>query len=174
MNVPTRLLVLQRLQDLLRNLTLDGVPIEIEVLRGRNHLGSETVVPSLSILENPRPDFTSLAGDENVMRKDNMTLLIQGRCLPDSNASTDSAYYLEAAVEERLSDILAFKDGGRPKYPEIHMLGGLITKLEIGAPVVRPPEEKVSAWAYFFLVLRIGIAADISKPYTSVPDNPAA
>ena len=171
MNIPKRLLVLQRLCTLLETLEIDGEIVDMtgKVTRGRNIIGEEIEAPALAILEAPRPDFASYSGEEAFMRKDHMILLIQGRAIDDKLLPGDKAYYLAAAVEQRLSLIVKTKPNGNPQYPEHHMLGNLITSLEVAPPVVRPPEDKVSQWAFFFLVLRVGIAVDISAPYTSTP-----
>lgn len=168
MLVPKRLLVLKRLCTLLEELEVDGAIVDMsgKITRGRNIMGEEVQAPALSILEAPRPEFATYAGEEHFMRKESMLLMIQGRAVDDKLNPGDPAYYLEAAVEKRLSMIIAEKSGGRPLYPEHHMLGKLITSMEVAPPVVRPPEDKVSASAFFFLVLRVGIAVDISEPYT--------
>lgn len=169
---PTRLLVVQRLCTLLETLEYQGQPIDLtgKVTRGRNIVGEEVAAPALSIIEAPRPDFASFAGEEHFMRKDNMILMIQGRAVDDKLLAGDNAYWLAAAVEQRLSRITAEKSNGMgAQFPEHYMLGKLITGLEVAPPVVRPPEDKVSQWAFFFLVLRVGIAVDIRSPYTAAP-----
>lgn len=173
MLIPKRLLVLQRLTDLLQTVEFRGQVLDLtgKVTRGRNIIGDE-VEPdpaALHIIEAPRPDFALYAGEDAFMRKDNMMLMIQGRAVDDKLVPGDEAYYLAAAVEQRLARVTAIKSGGRPAYPEHYMLGDLITGLEVAPSVVRPPEDKVSKWAFFFLVLRVGIAVDIGEPYTSVP-----
>src|SRR5690606_4287447 len=101
--------------------------------------------PAISILEAPRPDIAVFAGEEGFMRKDRWTLLIQGLAEENLLNPSDSAYYLCAAVEQRLHRIQAVKRAsGAPEFPEDYMLGNLITALEIAPPVVRPPEDKVS------------------------------
>ncbi len=175
--IPTRLLVVQRLCTLLEEIQFDGTTLDLtgKVTRGRNIIGDE-VKPTvlnpvvLNVLEAPRPDFATYSGEDAFMRKDSMILMIQGRAMDDKLLPGDSAYYLAAAVEQRLSRVMAVNQrSGMPKYPEHHLLGNLITGMEVAPPVVRPPEDKVSAWAFFFLVLRVGIAVDISEPYTAAP-----
>ena len=137
-------------------------------MRGRHVIGNEqTPLPALAILEAPRPDVADYADEEAFMRHDKWTLLIQGRALDDKLNPSDTAYWLEAAVEERLSQVIATKSSGTAKYPAVYMLGGLVTSFEIAPPVVRPPDDKVSAAAYFFLPIRVGIAANVGSPYTS-------
>lgn len=169
--IPTRLLVCQRFDALLSNLTVKGAPLDLtgKIIRGRSVIGDETRPPALSILESPRPDFATYAGEDWSWRKDKLMLLIQGRAEDDKLNPGDEAYWLEAAVEEKLYRVVATKPNGNPLYPDDYMLGGLITGLEVAPPVVRPPEDKTSASAFFFLVLRVGIAVEIGKPYTEVP-----
>lgn len=171
MKIPTRLLVIQRLCDLLTSepLEVHGVMVNLtdKVLRGRSVIGDDVATPTLAILESPRADFAVYSGEEEIGRKDNLTLLVQGRIDQDMLTPGDEAYWFAAAIEERLSRVLEVKpSNGRPLYPEHYMLGNLITKLEVAPPVSRPPEDKASATAFFFLVLRVGIAVEIGKPYT--------
>lgn len=175
MNVPTRLLVMQRLCSLLEDepLEINGVMVDMKgaVARGRNIVGEEVKpLPFISIMESPRPDVATYAGEDASYRKDHLVLLIQGRIIDDKLNPGDTAYWFEAAVEERLSRIIAVKPAsGKPLYPEHHMLGNLISALEIAPPVVRPPEDKISSSAYFFLPVRVGIAVRLQNPYTPVP-----
>ncbi len=170
--IPTRLLVVQRLCTLLETLEYKGQALDLtgKVFRGRNILGDTDGAHTLAILESPRPDFALYAGVDLEARKDKLTLLIQGRAPDDKLYPGDSAYWLCAAVEERLGLIVQTSSkSGRAVYAEQYMLGNLITDLEIAPPVVRPPEDKVSSSAFFFLVIRVGIAVEIGKPYTEVP-----
>lgn len=173
--IPTRLLVLQRLQSLLETLEFRGETLDMtgKITRGRSIVGDDVqpAPAALHIIEAPRPDFASYAGEDAFMRKDSMTLMIQGRAIDDKLNPGDEAYWLAAAVEKRLSRITAIKSNGsgNPAFPEHWMLGKLITGLEVASSVVRPPEDKVSQWAFFFLVLRVGIAVDIAQPYTDGP-----
>lgn len=172
--IPTRLLVLQRLTELLEGpLTVEGVEVDMTgaVFRGRNLVGEERKAgPVLSILEAPRPDVASYAGENAFMSSDRWTLLITGMTGDDKINPGDPAYYLCAAVQQRLHRIVAVKGtSGTPLYPEHYMLGKSITGLEVAPPVVRPPDDKVSSSAFFFLPVRVGIAVNYGEPYTSVP-----
>jgi hypothetical protein len=173
-NIPTRLLILQRLQALLSTITDIGLddPVDMadKVFRGRILLGADVKpLPVISILEAPRPDAAaSHSGDWDDIRYDGWTLLIQGMIEDDILTPTDKAYYLQAAVEAKLAEITAVNEIGNPAYPDAFYLGGLITKFEIGPPVVRPPENQVSATGFFFLPVRVGVVGDPGKPYTAV------
>jgi hypothetical protein len=171
--IPTRLLIMQRLTALLETLVINGVETDLTkfVFRGKNLVGDERADgPSLSILESPRPDIASFAGEEAFARKEWWTLLITGMTKDDRVNPYDPAYYLQAAVDERLNRVIAIKSNGSgsPLYPEHHLLGGLITGLEVAPPVIRPPEERVSSTAFFFLPIRVGVAVQFGKPYTTV------
>lgn len=171
--IPTRLLVLRRLQALLEGpLLVEGEAVDLfgAVFRGRNLIGEERKpLPALSVLEAPRPDMADYAGENSFMRKDRWTLLITGMVQDDKLNPSDPAYHLCAAVEERLGRVVAIApQSGKPLYPEHYMLGNLITGLEVAPPVIRPPDDKVSATAFFFLPIRVGIAVPVGRPYTSV------
>jgi hypothetical protein len=53
---------------------------------------------------------------------------------------------------------------GVPVFPGVYRLGGLIAKLTVAQPVVRPPEEGLSDTAFFFLPLRVGLKVDLRNP----------
>lgn len=175
MKFPKRLLVVKRLCDLLETepMEVDGKTYNMKgaVWRGRNILGEEIKpLPAISVLESPRPDFAIYAGEDEA-RRDNMTLLVTGLIESrDKYNPSDAGYWFHAAVEERLSRVADVKPGsGNPKYPEHYMLGDLLSSFDVGAPVVRPPDDKTRSCAYFFLPIRVGIATLVTEPYTQVP-----
>lgn len=170
--IPIRLAILQALTAHLERITPGaGYQHDLsgKVFRGMNLIGADRRdLPALSILEAPRPDIAIFAGDWSEMRYDQWTLLIQGMAQDDKRNPSDPAYYLCADVEQQLSRITATRPAtGNPAYPQEHLLGGLITGLELAPPVVRPPEDKVSTTAFFFLPVRVGVAVDTGRPYTS-------
>lgn len=169
--VPTRLLILQRLTALIEatttELPLPAVDLTDKVFRGRSLTGQEVERPAVSILESPRPESAIWAGDWNVQRS-SWTILLQGLVEDDKENPADAAYYLAAAVEAQLSKVGAINTAtGNPRYPEHYLLGNLITSIEIAPAVVRPPEKDVSSTAFFFLPLRLGVAASPGEPYTA-------
>lgn len=172
--IPTRLLILQRLQTLLSGITDIGLgtPVDLtnSVYRGRILLGAEVKpLPVLSLLEAARPDQAAdLRGEWKDWRSEGWTILVQGMIDDDPINPTDRAYYLQAAVEKRLALITADNAFGQPADPAVFHLGGLINEIEVGPPVVRPPEDKVSATGFFFQPVRLGIAGRIGEPYTTV------
>lgn len=149
----------------------------LKVHRGRSILGAEVKpLPCLAVIESPITDpGVTYVGDDDEMRRDTLVFLVQGRIDDTKNdsadgftQSTDVAYWLEAAVESRLARIQAKDKYGVPLYPDEWCLGRLITEMKIGSPVVRPPEQTVSATAFFFLPVRVGIAKQSDQPYTTV------
>lgn len=173
--VPTRLLVLQRLCALLEPVTYEysGQTYSLEgaVFRGRQLIGEESKpLPVISILEAARPDVAVYASEEAQRMTDRWMLLITGMCSNDLLNPTEPGYHFSAAVLKQLSRVIAINQKtGNPKYPEDFHLGNLITGCEISPPVVRPPDDKASAVAFFFLPIRVGIATEFAEPYTSVP-----
>ncbi|QJI52239.1 hypothetical protein [Cronobacter phage JC01] len=133
------------------------------VYRGRAILGDSMPLPCVSILEGKATDYGEFADEEETVRKDKWLLLIQGWVKDDPANPTDPAYGLLADVELRLSDITA-KEAGAPKFPDIHLLGGLISSLTLAAPVVRPPEDALSSKAFFYLPVLVGLKSDLTKP----------
>jgi len=176
--IPFRLAILKRLVahlELLHEGTNPAYTFDLrdKVFRGRHVLGEEAAdfqdLPVVSILESPRPDLSIFTGEWDSVRKDYWTLLIQGIDKDDKLAPTDRLYHLTAQIEMHLSRLIdTHPQKGTPLYPTEHLLGGLISGLEIAAPIVRPSEKGVSARAFFYLPLRLQLAVDLSKPYASV------
>lgn len=167
---PKRLAVIMALQALLAEIsTADGDAFDMadKVYRNRILIGVDIngKPPALAIIESPRPDFAVYAGEENEARKDNWTILIQGIVADDRTSVTaDDAYYLCQDVERRLHRIQATKPGsGSGLFPAAYMLGDMITSIEIAPPVIRPPEALVSSNAFFYIAIRVGIAARIGE-----------
>jgi hypothetical protein len=167
---PKRLRIIIALQELLSQISIaDGDAFDMvgKVYRNRILIGADinTKPPALAIIEAPRPDFAVFAGEENEARKDNWTLLIQGIVADDRTATTaDDAYFLCQDVERRLHRMQATKPGsGSPAFPDVYMLDDMITSIEIAPPVIRPPEAVVSSNAFFYLPIRVGIAARIGE-----------
>jgi hypothetical protein len=174
--VPIRLLILQRLQNLIASIVpITGVhafTLAGKVRRGVMLIGADAIedAPLVSIVEAPQTDINAVfTRDDAIGRTDMWNLFVQGVVQDDPLHPTDSAYALCAAVESQLSLVLGAVDSaGRDLYPEHHMLGGLIDRFEIMAPVVRPPETGVSSVAFFYLPLRVGVSMPVGQPYTTV------
>lgn len=172
MSTPIRLAILIALTEHLKTITpANGYTNDLSeaVFRGRNLLGADLRErPMVTILEAPRPDIAVYTGEWGDQRLDHWTLLVQGVADDDKKNPSDPAYYLCAEVEQHLTRIIDVRpETGSPRYPDIHLLGGLITDLQIAPPVVRPPEDRVSTSAFFFLPLRLGVAVGTGQPYTA-------
>jgi hypothetical protein len=120
-------------------------------------------MPILSVLEAKATDYGNFADEEQMVRQDDWVLLVQGWAKDDPRNPTDPAYLLLADVERRLSMIVD-NEKGVPVFPGVYRLGGLIAKLTVAQPVVRPPEEGLSDTAFFFLPLRVGLKVDLRNP----------
>ena len=155
-----RLNVLIALTQVLETVTVaNGFSFDLAdlVFRGRNFFGENDPETMLSILEAPRPDVGLTAGENKGFRLEGWNLLLQGWCPDDQENPTDPAHEMMFDVEQCLNRIKAVDKKGDPVYPEHHMLGGLITSIDFGPGVVRPPTEGVSSKAFFYLPVRIGL-----------------
>lgn len=165
-----RLAVLKRLTAHLQGITPENgyeYDLSAAVFRGKSVFGADMPLPCLSVLEHPKPDTGIFAGQGKRAFTEEWVLMLQGWVEDDEENPTDPAYGLEAAVRKRLYDIMAQTNGGQPKYPDVYMLGKLISDIAIGPPVVRPPDNQVSSKAFFFLPLRVSLQTDVSQPYVT-------
>lgn len=175
---PARLAVLQALTAHLERLNPATDPayrfdLRDKVFRGRHVLGDDAtefeMLPVVSILESPRPDMSVYTAEWGSVRHDHWTLLVQGIMSNSVKHATDDTYWVAAEVETHLARLVAVRqETGSPLYPHEHLLGGLISGLEIAAPIIRPSEKGVSAKAFFYLPLRLQLAVDLRKPYACV------
>lgn len=173
-DIPFRLAVLKKLCELIE--TTDGPdhtgrPFDLtrKVFRGRVEFGTETALPAISVLESPNPDLGIFAGNKEVMAE-KWVLLIQGWALDDKANPSDPAYYLAAAVTQKLALTSLMKSDGsaRPVNKQFYQLGDLAVDVEIGPSVVRPFDSKTSSRAFFYLPIRVGLARSVSEPYLAV------
>ena len=170
----TKLTVLKRLTALLEGMsptavadvtpeappTMAGV-----VFRGRAVFGDSDPKWMLSILESPRP-FTGQFADDGQVRRDLWPIFIQGWCPDDKSHPSDPIYSLLDDVERRLDCVTrTSRDTGMPKFADHYLLGEsldgdgyLITSLEVGPGVVRPPTDGLSSKSFFYLPLQVGLA----------------
>lgn len=157
-----RLTVLKKLTDHLKGITpANGYPgynLSSSVFRGRTLFGENDPVPLVSILEAPRPDQGKFAGEDNYQRKEDWSLVIQGWAHDDIANPTDPAYNLMDVVEMHLHRITAVdSSSGFEVYPNEYMLGRTISSLDVLPGIVRPPSAEVSAKAFFYLPVRVGL-----------------
>lgn len=160
-----RLAVLKALTAHLVGVSVAGgynYDLEGRVFRGRGRFGDSDPETMVSILENPRPDFGTTAGD-GTTRAEKWPLLIQGWCPDDRDNPSDPVYGLLDDVERRLAMVIAeSQKTGQPIYPDVYLLGRTITGLEITPGVVRPPTDGVSSRAFFYLPVRVGLAVSLA------------
>lgn len=132
------------------------------VFRGRGRFGDGDPETMVSILENPRPDYGSRAGDGST-RSELWPLLIQAWCPDDPANPSDPVYGLLDDIERHLAKVIAESPAtGAPLYPDVYLLGGKISSLELTPGVVRPPTDGVSSRAFLYLPVRVGLAVDLA------------
>lgn len=139
--------------------------LQDRIFRGRAVLGADVPVPALALLEAPQPPGLSAVGYDRTVRKSNWDLLLQGFVQDDKANPTDPAHVLMAKVEARLARIVAVDSQGEPLYGSEYLLGGLINNLQIGFGVARPPDQQVSAHAFFYIPLTLDVTSDVANPY---------
>ncbi len=159
---PTRLLVMQRLTEVLEEIELVGPypgSLDGAVFRGRGYFGESDPIPMVSILE--AIDGTTKIPEpvDSPKRKATWPLLVQGFVEDDFNNPLDPAYYLLAAVEKRL-----VQERTRSKGMDILGLGNTVTSLSISPGVARPADE-VSGKAYFWIRVDLTMVENVENPY---------
>lgn len=167
---PTRLLVLMALTDSLEQVSgnADGYEYDLRpttevpkrVYRGRVLFGDDDPIPMVSILESPVPIEGQESDADKVVKKGDWELILQGWCEDDDKTvnPTDAAQYLLADVKRRLAI-----EKERDRDFNILGMGDVVTALDIGVGVVRPPDE-VSAKAYFWLNIKLNIIENLLCP----------
>lgn len=160
-----RLTVLKKLSAHLRKITpANGYEFDLSanVFRGRASYGEGDPVPLISILESPRSDMGSFAGEDESERSEKWSLLIQGWAHDDVDNPTDPAYALMDAVERQLFRLVKISNlTGDAVYPDEYMLERSIGGISILPGVVRPPMEQVSSKAFFYLPVRVTLVRNV-------------
>lgn len=139
------------------------------VTRGRMFYTADDPLPNLSILDNVNPDrFPSIAGKQDGEAGEAKTrwiVLVQGWVEDDKRNPTDPAEQLMADVKKALSKLDHDPNPmSNDPMSEHHLLGGLITGLEIEPGVVRPPDEN-SSQAYFWLRVILHFVENVRDPF---------
>lgn len=137
-----------------------GRPAE-RVFRGRDIFGYSDPLPMVSIQEHPEALLQSNAPGGGVGSTGEYDILVQGFVQDDPLNPTDPAHWLAAHVVQALAE--AKKD--RRNILGFGNRGPCVTKMEIGAPVVRPADDETSAVAFFFLKLRLTLVEDLENPF---------
>ena len=165
---PLRLRIQEALCEALREITilngykhdLDGTGTSNKIFRGRAIFGEGDPLPMISILEPPLPPDQFPAPDASGSSAGRWELIIQGFVEDDKKNPTDPAQRLVADVLKRL----ALEK--RREATDHRVLGfKRIKSIILGPPVVRPPDDLVSAKAYFWLSMSIVLAEDLTDPY---------
>lgn len=141
-------------------------------LTGRVHygkpiFGAETEVPFLSLGSPPKllPVRAMGESDGKLRRVITWELMLQGFVSDNKRDPLQPADDLLTEVELRLSEVIS-EESGRPTHPSIFRLANRAVKdFRIGQGVSRPPTEKVSPTAFFYLPLEIVFMHDLSKPF---------
>jgi len=173
---PLRLHVQKQLTALMQTITpADGYVLDfsgdgatdetpVRVFRGRAVYGDDDPLPMLSILETPIPLDQLPPPSGSGMSSGGWEIMIQGFFEDDKDNPTDPAYVGLADVKQKLAFEQRKQDYDGGPENGILGLGQHVTGIQIGTGVVRPPDE-VSAKAYFWLLLVLEMAEDLTKPY---------
>lgn len=135
-----------------------------KVFIGRTTLGNDVKMPALSILEAPVPNTSLHSGEQGLKKREEWKLLLQGFAQEDMQNPTVPAYQLRAMVEMRLARLI-LENQGLAVYKDEYLLSGLVQRVILNQGVVRPPEEKVSSTAFFYIPLVIVLATNSANPY---------
>lgn len=163
---PFRLRIKKNLAALLEAISIaDGYHFDLKgkVFRGRVLFGPKDPTPMIAILETPLQDGAYPTPRDNPAQYARWDLTIQGFVLDDEKNPTDPADILAADVSRALGVEKAARSGGREDNNLFNMRG-LVTDLIIGQPVSRPGDE-LSAKAFFYIPITLGLSEDTSKPY---------
>lgn len=138
--------------------------VKDKVFYGRAIFGSESIVPFLSILEPAKPADLAAAGEDKTRRNVRMDLMVQGFVPDDKVNPLRPAYEMMAEVELRLSELISTTEG-RPDFKDSYRLANLANDVLIGQGVARPPTEKVSPTAFFYIPLTVVFTHDLKQPF---------
>lgn len=168
--ITAKLQIMRRLTAYLETISVDtGYLHDLagRVFRGRMVFGEETPNPLLSIMEAPRQiDPFGSTGQTKALQNESWTLLIQGMATDDRKHPTDPAYLLLGDVQQAFGKMIETTSfGGDPVYPDIYMIGGLVSDLRFQVPIVRPPEKDVSDTAFFYFPFTVDVVTDMTNPY---------
>lgn len=187
-SIPLRLRVLRNLSDTLETInpdTKDGdgnplypgsifdEPLDLrgKVFRGRNKLGDSDPDIAISILESPQQPDLSTQPIEGNSSFDRWEILIKGDVVDQKGRTpTDNCHILMAAVKKCLQLERVRQTGTVPQQSSSNILSmrGAVDQLNISPGIVRPSEENISPFSFFWLVLTLRIVEDRKDPYRIV------
>lgn len=171
---PFRLTVLKTITEVLKGITpANGFAHDMSdftdaagrtqsrVFRGRTVYGDNDPLPMLSILEDPRAIEAVNGPDGSPVAANKLKLLIQGFVKDDTDNPLDPAYLLSA---ETITSLV------RSKATRYNILGlghksPCVLNIEIGQPAHRPPDDEVSAVAYFLVGVTLTLVENLENPY---------
>ena len=168
---PFRLKVLDKLTALISSIKpVNGfqhdLSIEGRVVRGRLFIGDDEDVPMVAINEPPSVIEQMKSAPQNPTSGGDWDILIQGWVANDARYPCDDAYVLAAEVRQVIA-LERFKPSGRPGSghgPDFLGFGPVISEMNVGATVVRPPDD-TSSKACFYMILTLKITEDMTKPF---------
>lgn len=170
-----KLQILQYLTTWLEGITVENGfqhDLAAAVYRGKDQFGANDKGDIVSLLEAKATDYGKFADEDNIVRKDDWIILVQGWADdnvrgrgPNDRHQTDAVYALLGDVEQRLGQLVEKTPQGVAKYPGVYRMGGLVADMRLSSSVVRPAEQGLSAKAFFYLPIRIGMAYSICNPW---------
>lgn len=133
------------------------------VFRGRTVYGESDPLPMLSVLEDPRAREPVGDGLRGGLSNNPFRLLIQGFVEDDKDHPLDPAYRAAA-------DVIAALAKAQDDAKDYNFLGlgnhaPCVVDILIGEPVHRPPDDEVSAVAYFLVPVTLILAENIKTPF---------
>jgi hypothetical protein len=149
-----------------------GTPPIPRVYRGRGMFGDTDPLPMVSILQPPAPADPSDSPLGSPIEEQHLMLMLQGFVADDPFNPTDPAEVLMADVRKCLAAERARADSGRrtdlfglgTQAPSFGGTGSTVLDFTVGTGLVRPSDH-ISVHAYFWLLLVVKIAENISLPY---------
>lgn len=183
-SIPLRLRILRNLSETLETINpttlgedgqplykgeIFGQPLDLRnaVFRGRNKLGDESPQITVAILESPQQPDLSRQPDSADKSYDNWELLIKGDIVDDKKNPTDNCHILMAAVKQCLNLERKRQTNTIPQLGSSNILHmqGAVDRLDVSPGIVRPSEENISPYSFFWLVVTLRIVEDRSNPY---------
>ena len=156
------------LEGAMIGLPTGDVSLAGRVFRGRTLFGVDEQTPFVSILEGKRPDqLPPEVGYDSLNRNEDWHLLVQGWQDDNPDSPLDNLYRLKGVVEQQLAHFVAVEPGtGQALYPEVYLLGGLISEMRIGPGVVRAANPQVGGVEAFYLPVIVTFAMNVADPFS--------
>ncbi|RWF33715.1 MULTISPECIES: hypothetical protein [unclassified Mesorhizobium] len=138
-----------------------GRPAE-RVFRGRTVYGDGDPLPMLSVLEDPRAREPVGGGLKGGFSSNEFRLLIQGFVQDDKDHPLDPAYLASADV---ISALVKAKLVNNFNFLGLGNVAPCVIEILIGEPVHRPPDDEISAVAYFLVPVTLILAENFETPF---------